>query len=238
MEQQMKRAERMAALGTVADGVAHEIRNPLASISGSVELLRTQPQVGEDDRALMDIVIREIDRLNRLITDLLDYANPHPRERVTFDVALLLRETAQVFQRDRTLGEVALVVGVDAGEVLVNGDPGKLRQVLWNLLRNAAEAAAQGGTRAGGRVGLALRRGEGEVEIEVSDDGVGIPPDLVGKIFEPFFTTKHKGSGLGLATCHSIVTEHGGMIDVHSEPERGSRFVVRLPLAAAAPGGL
>jgi two-component system sensor histidine kinase PilS (NtrC family) len=230
LEQQMKRAERMAAIGALASGIAHEIRNPLASMSGSIELLREQPRVADDDKALMNIVVREIDRLNALISDLLDYANPHPRQRVEFDVALLARETVQVFQQDRTFGEVEVILeSGDGTEALpMVGDPGRVRQVLWNLLRNAADAASRGG----GKVWVRLRRGD-PMEVEVADDGPGIASEHLPRIFDPFFTTKSRGTGLGLATCHSIVAEHGGSIDVASELGHGTSFVVHLPAAAS-----
>lgn len=229
MEDEVKRTERLAMVGTLAAGVAHEIRNPLASISGSIELLRAQVYDDEEDRALMDIVTREIERLNALITDLLDYTNPQPRERVRFDIAAMVAETLQVFRQDRSFGEVGVEAAPDSvsSGLEVSGDPGKLRQVLWNLLRNAAEAAARGGGTVTVRV---EQRGE-RAAVEVADDGPGIAPEHLGRVFDPFFTTKSRGSGLGLATCHSIVTEHGGMVDVDSQPGRGSRFTVRLPLA-------
>jgi len=231
MEVQMRRGERMAAIGALAAGIAHEIRNPLASMSGSIELLRTSPQVSADDSALMNIVTREIDRLNALITDLLDYANPHPRSMVSFDLALLVRETLEVFGRDPGLGELEVrqeqVQGArDGDEVVMVGDPSKLRQVLWNLLRNAADAASRGGKH----VTVRVSRHDKTAEFRVNDDGPGIPPEHLQRIFDPFFTTKSRGTGLGLATCHGIVTEHNGTIDVKSQPGRGTTFVVRLPV--------
>jgi two-component system, NtrC family, sensor histidine kinase PilS len=230
MEVQVRRGERMAAIGALASGIAHEIRNPLASMSGSIELLRSSPQVSPDDGALMNIVTREIDRLNVLITDLLDYANPHPRSMVSFDLALLVRETLEVFRRDPGIGvEVRQELGEGTrgrDEVVMVGDPSKLRQVLWNLLRNAADAAAKGGKH----VTVRVTRHDKTAEFAVTDDGAGIPPEHLQRIFDPFFTTKSRGTGLGLATCHGIVTEHNGTIDVKSQPGRGTTFLVRLPV--------
>lgn len=224
MERQMRRAERLAVVGTLAAGVAHEIRNPLAAISGSIELLRAAPQTDEDGRALMDIVTREVDRLNVLIKDLLDYTNPQPRELVGFDLAALARETVQVFAQDRSFEAVGVTVeGVACLDVVA--DPGRIRQVLWNLLRNAAEAArSQVLVRVAERDDCAL--------LEVADDGPGIEPELVERVFDPFFTTKGDGNGLGLATCHNIVREHGGAIQVESTAGSGCRFVVTMPLRA------
>lgn len=225
MELHVRRAERLATVGQLAAGVAHEIRNPLAAISGSIELLREAPQVSEDDRALMAIVTREIDRLNGLITDLLDYANPRPRQIVEFDLTTLVAETVQVAQQDRGLAEVQIVM-VSDGERPTRGDPSKLRQVIWNLIRNAVDAAMHGDKT----VTVAVREHLGASIVAVTDTGPGIPSEQQSQIFDPFFTTKKRGTGLGLATCHSIVVEHGGRIDVESTVGKGTTIsVVLLP---------
>ncbi len=227
MERDVRRAERMATVGQLAAGIAHEIRNPLASISGSVELLGQGPRASEDDRALMTIVTREIDRLNGLISELLDYANPRPRQVVDFDLGVLLDETVRVFQQDKGFGEVA-IAWTNPGPAAVSADPAKLRQVMWNLLRNSAEAAAGGGRH----VEVTLTLDDAAATIEFVDDGVGIAPAALPRIFDPFFTTKRSGTGLGLATCQSVVVEHGGAIEVTSEVGRGTRVLVRLPRRA------
>ncbi len=230
MEGQVKRAERLAAIGKLAAGIAHEIRNPLASISGSIELLRGAP--ADDTGALMAIITREIERLNRMISDLLDYANPQPRERVPFDLAALVDETLRVFIQDKTFDGVEVSLDPDSPTegLAMEGDPAKLRQVLWNLLRNAAEAAAAGGRHVTVKVG----RGDDMAVVEILDDGAGMEPSVVEHVFEPFFTTTRKGTGLGLATSHNIVAEHGGRIQVVSEPGAGSSFTVLLPVAGKA----
>jgi two-component system sensor histidine kinase PilS (NtrC family) len=232
MEVSVKQAERLAVVGGLAAAVAHEIRNPLASISGSIELLGQMPQSDEDSRALMGIVTREIDRLNGLVTDLLDYANPRPLKIAPIDVAELVRDTVRVFGQDRGLSgiTVATHLGDDGEEaeaetVHLHGDAAKLRQVLWNLLRNAAEAAAQGG----GHVVVELERGDRDVAVRVRDDGPGIPSEHRDRVFEPFFTTKTRGSGLGLATVLNLVTDHRGTIQLDSKAGQGTCFTVRLP---------
>src|SRR5690606_12848988 len=144
LEMHARRTERMATVGQLAAGVAHEIRNPMAAISGSIELLKQSPQTSDDDRALMSIVHREVSRLNVLIGDLLDYANPRPKQTVDFDLASLVQETVQVARGDKSFVDVELVADTDAA-VPVHADPAKLRQVLWNLVRNAADAARSGG---------------------------------------------------------------------------------------------
>ncbi len=229
LEQNVRRAERLATVGELAAGVAHEIRNPLASISGSIELLRATPQASEDDRALMAIVHREIQRLNVLIGDLLDYARPRPRQPVDFDLGVLVKEVVQIARGDRGFADVEIGFAVDA-PLTIHADPAKLRQVVWNLLRNAADAAATGGKH----VHVEARAEADDVTIVIEDDGTGIEPDKLARIFDPFFTTKQKGTGLGLATCQAIVAEHGGRIDVDSqvgEPPTGTKFVVHIPRA-------
>ncbi len=230
LEQHARRAERMATVGQLAAGVAHEIRNPMASISGSIELLRQSPQASEDDRTLMTIVHREIQRLNALIGDLLDYANPRAKQVVDFDLASLVEETVQVARGDQNFADVEIVAVVD-DPLRVHADPAKLRQVVWNLVRNAADAASGGGKH----VRVEARRDGAGATITVSDDGPGIPDAMLGRIFDPFVTTKEKGTGLGLATCHTIVAEHGGRIDVESTVGAGARFIVRLPGPTTGP---
>jgi len=229
MEHNVQRSERLAVVGQLAAGVAHEIRNPLASISGSVELLRSGPEVDGESKTLMDIVIREIDRLNSLITELLDYTNPRPAQMQILDLRLLCEETIRVFEQDKHFGEVEVQLDALPEPVLVHGDPEKLRQVLWNLLRNAAEAAAQGGSQV--RVQLAARS---DAEIHVIDNGPGIAPENLERVFHPFFTTKERGSGLGLASVYGIVEQHGGSISVSSREGQGAHFTVTLPLADAS----
>lgn len=225
LETDVRRAERLAIVGQLAAGVAHEIRNPLASISGSIELLRMMPQATEDDRTLMNIVHREIQRLNVLIGDLLDYANPRPKQSIEFDLGVLVREIVQVARADKAFTDIDLAVEVDE-PLPIQADPNQLRQVVWNLLRNAADAAAEGGRH----VRIEARRGrEQTCRIVLSDDGRGIRADELSRIFDPFYTTKQKGTGLGLATCHSIVTEHAGRIDVTSDVGKGTKMVVTLP---------
>jgi len=224
LEAHARRTERMATLGQLAAGVAHEIRNPMAAISGSIELLRQSPQASEDDRALMTIVHREVQRLNGLIGDLLDYANPRPKQTVDFDLASLLDETVQVARGDQNFADVELATDVEH-PLPIHADPAKLRQVVWNLVRNAADAASSGGKH----VRVEAKRVGKEVRVAIVDDGHGVPEHLIGRIFDPFVTTKQKGTGLGLATCHAIVTEHGGRIDVETEAGKGTKMIVTLP---------
>jgi two-component system sensor histidine kinase PilS (NtrC family) len=206
--------------------VAHEIRNPMAAISGSIELLKQSAQTSDDDRALMTIVHREVQRLNGLIGDLLNYANPRPKQTVDFDLGSLVQETVQVARGDQNFADIELTAAVDE-PLPIHADPAKLRQVVWNLVRNAADAAGSGGKHV--RVEARGGGARGGATITVADDGPGIPEALVGRIFDPFVSTKAKGTGLGLATCHTIITEHGGRIDVETAPGKGTKMVVSIP---------
>ncbi|HET9992168.1 MAG TPA: ATP-binding protein [Kofleriaceae bacterium] len=222
LELHARRAERLATVGQLAAGIAHEIRNPLASISGSIELLQAAPQASDDDRALMQIVNREIQRLNVLIGDLLDYANPRPSEPADFDLGNLVEETVRVARGELT--EITIATDVDK-DLVIHADAAKLRQVVWNLVRNARDAAAAGGKH----VWVEAHRREGDVTISVRDDGPGIPKELVARIFDPFVTTKQKGTGLGLATSHAVVAEQGGRIDVDTTAT-GTTMTISLPI--------
>jgi two-component system sensor histidine kinase PilS (NtrC family) len=226
MQLEVERAERLASIGRLAAGIAHEIRNPLASISGSIEMLKTTPGADADSRQLMDIAVREVDRLNLLITELLDYARPHKEERRRLDLGEHASEIVRAFEQERR-EKITVAVDLPAG-VIVEAAPGQLRQVLWNLIRNAADAMSTSG---GGEIAIRLGRDGARATLAIRDQGPGIAPDRLDRLFEPFYSTKAGGTGLGLATVARIVADHAGSIDVTSEPGQGATFTVRLPLA-------
>jgi two-component system sensor histidine kinase PilS (NtrC family) len=245
MEEDLRRSERMAAIGTLAASIAHEIRNPLAAISGSIQMLRarTGADAGEPGR-LMDIVIREVDRLNHLIGDFLGYAHPAPLATEPVDVAALVAEVVELVAPSAG-SRVRLVAEVEPG-LRALADPERLRQVLWNLLLNAIEAMPEGG-----RVRIEARRRSGDapqgpdspgrmdpegkgtrVELAVMDQGIGVDAEIAERVFDPFFTTKSGGSGLGLPTVHRIIEEHGGSLRMErSSGEWSTVMRVRLPVA-------
>jgi two-component system sensor histidine kinase PilS (NtrC family) len=233
MEERVRRSEQLAELGRVAAGLAHELRNPLASMSGSVELLKGGGGLGQEERRLMDIVLREAARLDQLVTRFLEWSRPAPPRREATDLSRLLDETLAVFRNDPGAARVRLEA--DLGPAAAACDPDQMRQVFWNLLANAAQA--MDGT--GGRIRVSCAADADGVRVVVADDGPGIEPSDLPRLFEPFFTTKREGTGLGLATVQRIVDAHGGTIEVESAPGRGAAFTVRLPAAppAAAGGG-
>jgi two-component system sensor histidine kinase PilS (NtrC family) len=225
MEQAMERSKRLAELGTVAAGLAHELRNPLASISGCVELLRAAEGLPAEDQRILGIVLRETGRLDHLLTRFLEFTRPPPLQRVPTDLAVLAAETLDVFAADPAAAGLRLERTLATART--SCDPEQLRQVLWNLLANAAQAIRGAGK--GGVVRVSCEAREGGVTLAVADDGPGIPSAELSRIFTPFFTTKPSGTGLGLAVVQRIVDAHGGAIAVDAAPGGGARFTVRLP---------
>ena len=227
LEAEVRRSQRLADLGSLAAGLAHEIRNPLASMSGSIELLRGCVRPGGDEARLMEIVLREAGRLNELVTQFLAFARPAPPRRRHTDLAALLDETLSVFRNDPQAAGVRIEARLEPAAA--DCDPDQMRQVIWNLLSNAAQALAAAGRQGGGALRIRCSATPEGAVIEVEDDGVGMTPEELNGIFIPFFTTKARGTGLGLATVHRIVDAHGGVIRVASQHRAGSRFTVVLP---------
>lgn len=229
MEEQMRRQERLASVGSLAAGIAHEIRNPLASLSGSIQMLREDSGLPRDKRQLMDIVIRETDRLNMIITEFLDYARPASVQQVLLSLESVLRETLVLFKNSREFRKSISVDTMIDPSLMVRADPQRLRQVFWNLIINAAQAMEDGGV-----VTLRAWRSDSDLRVDISDTGRGIRSDAIEKIFDPFFTTKAEGTGLGLAIAYRIIEDHGGSITVKSETGEGATFTVRLPEATVS----
>jgi len=225
LERDVRMQQRLAAVGEMAAGIAHEIRNPLASMSGSIQILRQDLPLSTEQEQLMDIVLRESERLNTTIGSFLAYARPQRFAIERFDVrralndaALLLRNSAEVQQNH--------VIDVDVPDVELwyEADEGQIKQIVWNLATNGLRAMPNGG-----RLLLLGTYGEDGVVITVRDEGVGIPPAELDSLFQPFHGRFVKGSGLGLAIVHRIVTDYHGEIHVQSQPGQGTTVAVRLP---------
>jgi two-component system sensor histidine kinase PilS (NtrC family) len=228
--------QRLAAVGEMAAGIAHEIRNPLAAMSGSIQILRQELPLTEEQAQLMDIVLRESDRLNDTIRSFLAYAKPQRLSMTRVDVRRLLNDAAVLLRNSSELVEGHVIdVRVPPDEVAFEADENQIRQIVWNLSTNGLRAM-----RSGGRLTLGARVEPGgepshdSVVLEVSDEGVGIPADELDAIFQPFRGTFSKGTGLGLAIVHRIVSDYGGEINVSSTPGRGTTVSVRLPVKAVA----
>jgi two-component system sensor histidine kinase PilS (NtrC family) len=223
MERVLRRNERLTALGTLAASVAHEVRNPLAAISGCAELLDAEA-LNEEDQRLVRVIRRESARLADIVNELLDYTRPRKLQRSKLDLARALTELADSLRADPSHEEIELILSIPPEPVEVELDLAQLTQVLWNLVRNGVQAMA-----GRGRLELGLQAAGEHVRLSVRDFGHGIPIEDLDRIFEPFFSTKQGGTGIGLALVQRIVEEHGGEIEVFSSVGEGTRFMIRLP---------
>jgi two-component system, NtrC family, sensor histidine kinase HydH len=220
-------AERMAAVGGLAAGLAHEIRNPLAAIINAATLLEDEETLTAEERtSILQAVKTEARRLNNTLSDFLLFARPRELQRRLGDVRQVVEHVAALLQEERTRpGGVQVDVQIDPALPRFAFDPDQLTQVLWNIALNGLEAMD-----GHGRLALNVGRHNGEVRITIEDTGRGMLPEERWRIFEPFYSKKPGGTGLGLACAQRIVSAHGGRIDVDSIPEQGSRFTICLPL--------
>jgi two-component system sensor histidine kinase PilS (NtrC family) len=237
MEREARIQQRLAAVGEMAAGIAHEIRNPLASMSGSIQILRQELPLTEEQSQLMDIVLRESDRLNETIRSFLAYARPQRLGTTRVDVRQVITDTARLLQNNAELSEAhEITVDVPTDGVWYDADENQIRQVVWNLATNGVRAMPDGGKL---RLSVACRETEpgspGDVVIRVEDQGVGIAPDELDGIFQPFRGAFVRGTGLGLAIVHRIVSDYHGEVRVTSQRGVGTDVQVILPLAAPAP---
>jgi len=230
MEDQMRRQERLATVGSLVAGIAHEIRNPLASLSGSIQLLQGELKLTGDEKRLMEIVVRETDRLNAIITDFLEYARPRNVQSEYIALQAVMDETIMLLKNSKDFNENIRIKSDIAPHIRLKGDAQRLRQVFWNLLINACQAMPRGGTITVTASPNGSDQEPAVCEIMLSDTGQGIERDLLEKIFDPFFTTKIGGTGLGLAIAYRIIEDHQGTISVDSKAGEGTRFTIRLPL--------
>jgi two-component system sensor histidine kinase PilS (NtrC family) len=237
MELEVQRRDHLAAIGKLSAAIAHEIRNPLASISGCVELLAKRNPEGAEERQLTDIVVREVDRLNGLVEEFLEYARPIQVSRRRFSLTELVAEVVQMATLDARVSEGVVIESMNqaSGELLLDSDPQRIRQVLVNLVRNGCQAMERGG-----RLRITTSRiafgsgGSPYVVVQVDDTGPGLTEEVRQNLFEPFFTTKQSGTGLGLATSYRIVSELGGVLLADNAPGGGARFVLMMPLLSSA----
>jgi signal transduction histidine kinase len=222
---QMTRAEHLATLGELATGLAHEIRNPLAGISGVIEIVARDLPPSSPARAVVKDVRREIQQINRIITDLLDTARPRAPEVRTSDLNTTVEHAVMLARQQVMSQPIDIQLLKSAGLPEVEHDSDQIHQVVLNLLLNSVQAL----DHKGGWVKVRLFLHEGQAAVEVSDNGRGIAPENVANIFRPFFTTKGNGTGLGLSLARRIVEDHHGTIKVTSTVGEGSTFLVRLP---------
>ena len=225
LEREVRRQERLAALGKMAAGLAHEIRNPLASMRGSVQVLASELSFSQDQSQLMQIVLRESDRLNRIVSDFLTYARPPKIERAVIELSSLLSETIALLRNSPELRPDHMIREEYPDEpLLYQGDPNQMRQIFWNLARNAIQAMPQGGELSVTVDAIPNR----DVTIAFTDTGEGMSREQKDRLFEPF-NSSSGGTGLGMAIVYQLVRDHNGNVLVDSESGKGTRIAIRLP---------
>ncbi len=229
IEEEMEKVRSLALIGELAAGIAHEIRNPMASISGSIQMLKEELSDNQMHSRLVDIVLKEINRLNQLVSDFLVFARPRRPSMEKFDFNKLVRETLELFTHTpHWVSKINIHSRLDAN-LPVNSDPQLAKQVLWNLLRNACEAMPSGGDLHIYTSVSSNGDGQSIIALEVRDTGPGLTQTNAETIFRPFFTTKKDGSGLGLAIVKRVVEVLGGHISGENHPDGGACFRVTIP---------
>jgi len=223
--EQIKRADRLSAIGQLSASLAHEIRNPLASIDGAANLIESAQTSAETRASALAIIHKEIQRLNRLLTNLLDFARPRPPEFRAVEPARLIDAIITLAEHSAQQKGIVIRKDVPSAVPPFEGDPEQMKQVLLNLAINAVQAMT-----APGEVVLSARQTGSSVIMGVRDQGPGIQSGDLDRIFNPFFTTKESGTGLGLSVVHQIVTQHGGAVKAERNPDAGMTFSVIVPL--------
>jgi len=227
MESEIQKKEKWAYIGELSALIAHELRNPLASLKASIEMLREKKVSEKHAEHLMEIALSEMDRLNNIITDFLLYAKPQEPDKKPFDLHQSLKDMVTLLLSSETNNKNVSILENLEGKLFINGDSKQLQQVFWNLCINAIDAVSEGGN-----ISISTRKMNNTVEIIFKDTGTGISKEDKEKIFYPFFTTKEKGTGLGLSVAHKIIEAHGGKITVESHGRgTGATFKVVLPVA-------
>jgi two-component system sensor histidine kinase PilS (NtrC family) len=226
LEETARRQDRLAAIGRMAASIAHEIRNPLAAMRGSIQMLRADMEGEPAQTELMEIILRESDRLNRIISDFLSYARPRSIIQSKVDVGELLRQTFTLLRHSAEINENQIIKEVlPASPLLINADSEQLQQVFWNLARNALQAMPAGGTL---QASVQKSSNSSRLRITFSDTGRGMSPEQVEHLFEPFSSTTG-GTGLGLSIVYQIIRDHGGTINVRSREAQGTTITIELP---------
>lgn len=226
-------SERLASIGKMAAGLAHEIRNPLGAISNSLGVLKRYSALSKDDRELFDIIEKEAERLNKLVEDFLSFSKPSLLNREETHLHELIDETISILRLDRKL-MTGLIINKSFASNIPNLmlDRNQIKQVLWNLFINAIQSMLGGGVLT---IKTRYKATEDEVELTVSDTGIGMSDDVLSQIFQPFFSTKDKGLGLGLNIVHKLVKEHGGYIFISSKIGEGTQIQLNFPIKFEIP---
>ncbi len=222
--EQLRRADRLSALGQLAAGLAHEIRNPLGSLKGAVQILERTELPAETRREFATMADGEVVRLEKLLTSFLDFARPHLPQRTLIEPPLLLESVARLAAETAKMANVSIHLDSASTESIAV-DAEQIRQVLLNLVLNAVQAMPNGG-----RITLGSRQTDHRILLSVTDEGCGIPQEDLDRIFDPFFTSRAEGTGLGLSIAYQIVDRHGGQISAQNNPGGGATFTLSLPI--------
>jgi len=223
-EQRISESEHLATIGQLAASLAHEIKNPLAGISGAIQILGAALDDGHPHKEIIGEALHQIDRLDEAVKDLLIYARPKPPTPSPVSLASVIEHALMLLREEPSFRRVRVhCAGMD-GNHLIFADETQMQQLVTNLLLNAAHACERGG-----EICCRLARQPAGTRLEIEDSGVGMPPEVLARVFEPFYTTKAKGTGLGLSICKRIVEAHGGTLDIQSRPGVGSLVTVEIP---------
>ncbi|WP_180247572.1 ATP-binding protein [Bacillus sp. AFS031507] len=220
-ERLLQKSEKLALLGQMAAGIAHEIRNPLTSIKGFIQLLRTNTRKEE----YFDILLTELDRINDIVGEFLVLAKPTAAVYISKDIRILLKDVVTLINNQSLLNNVLIFVEYDNDLPLISCEENQLKQVFLNLLKNAIEAMPKGGN-----INVyVMKKEDGKISVQIIDQGVGIPEERISTLGEPFYTTKEKGTGLGLMTCYKIIEGHNGELNIYSKINEGTTIEIILP---------
>jgi signal transduction histidine kinase len=230
--EELRRSEHLATIGSLAAAMAHEIKNPLAGIRGAMQVIQEELPPEAEHREILQEIIRQVDRLDATVKDLLAYARPPEPRRVATDLNELVRNLVLFLRHEAPAGEVTFEADLDPGLPPLAADPELLQQAILNLMQNGIQAMPHGG-----RLSLATHRLDGRIALTVSDTGPGIPEENLPRIWQPFFTTRHRGTGLGLSIARNTVAAHQGTIAADSRPGEGTTFTISLPATDAGGQG-
>lgn len=228
VEEKLTRAEHLAEIGQLAASLAHEIKNPLAGISGAIQIMRDEMDSDDPHQPIVSEILGQIRRLDATVKDLLQYARPNPPQLHAISLDQVVLQALKVLQEEPALHGIHVERVASPADAIVRGDARQLEQLLINLILNAAHASKEGGT-----IRVAVANNGLDVRLFVQDNGAGMTDEVCREAFEPFFTTKAKGTGLGLSICRRIAEVHGGSIRLVSEVGKGTEVVVDLPRATA-----
>jgi two-component system sporulation sensor kinase A len=231
IERHLAQMEKLSAIGEMAAGLAHEIKNPLAGIKGAIEIIRDGLPEDQPNKMILGEVLTEVARIDRIVMDLLSYSKPRKPDFLKTDLLAIIRQVISFVQNVADAKGICLALHEEGEIQPIMGDENELKQLFMNLILNSVEVLTNKG-----QVSITVKEtSDSTLSVEVADNGPGIPRDQLDKIFQPFFTTKKHGTGLGLATCKRVVLDHGGEIRVESEIGKGTSFRIDFPLSFMVP---